>query len=199
MFKKITLGIGLIVLVAALVHHFLGLRVSVDGSGMIPRFLSGEPNYDALETDRARQRARPPAAEIRQVPPAAARGSVADVVTDALSTPVGAPAAENTREASPPETVPVLAKDGYWPDFRGPRRDGRYDDGPVLADWPEEGLRRLWTQPIGPGYASFGVGSIAMRYREEQRHTMPSASDEARPAFRQKRRNAFLEILAGVA
>ena len=51
----------------------------------------------------------------------------------------------------------MLPQDGYWPDFRGPRRDGRYDDGPVLTDWPADGLRQLWKHPIGLGYASFVV------------------------------------------
>lgn len=45
----------------------------------------------------------------------------------------------------------------YWTDFRGPRRDGHYDEQPILLDWPESGPRRLWRQPIGGGYASFVV------------------------------------------
>ena len=40
MFRKIALGIGVVVLAAVAAYHVLGLRVSVDGSGMIPRFLS---------------------------------------------------------------------------------------------------------------------------------------------------------------
>ena len=64
---------------------------------------------------------------------------------------------ETPSESSPPEASAVLPKDGYWPDFRGPHRDGRYDDGPVLTDWPEDGLRQLWKHPIGLGYASFVV------------------------------------------
>ena len=44
-----------------------------------------------------------------------------------------------------------------WSDFRGPNRDGRYTATPIRTTWPREGLRRLWKQPVGAGYASFVV------------------------------------------
>ena len=44
-----------------------------------------------------------------------------------------------------------------WTDFRGPNRDGRYTATPIRTTWPREGLRRLWKQPVGAGYASFVV------------------------------------------
>ena len=47
----------------------------------------------------------------------------------------------------------------YWTDFRGPKRDGRYDEMPVLTNWPAEGLKPLWRQPAGGGYASFVVAN----------------------------------------
>ncbi|HYG81256.1 MAG TPA: PQQ-binding-like beta-propeller repeat protein, partial [Pyrinomonadaceae bacterium] len=46
----------------------------------------------------------------------------------------------------------------YWTDFRGPNRDGRYEELTVRASWPANGLPRLWKQPVGGGYASFVVG-----------------------------------------
>ncbi len=45
----------------------------------------------------------------------------------------------------------------YWTDFRGPNRDGVYDEQPILTNWPARGPRLLWRQPIGGGYASFVV------------------------------------------
>ena len=167
MFRKMALGIGLVVLAAVAAYHVLGLRVSVDGSGMIPRFLSSAPDYDALEADRARQRALLLSAALPQAPPAAVESGAAEGVTDALSSLVGATVVETPSEPSPPEASAVLPQDGYWPDFRGPRRDGRYDEGPVLTDWPADGLRQLWKHPIGLGYASFvvadGLGLIRSR------------------------------------
>ena len=30
----------------------------------------------------------------------------------------------------------------YWTDFRGPKRDGHYDETPILTHWPPTGCRR---------------------------------------------------------
>ena len=39
----------------------------------------------------------------------------------------------------------------YWTQFRGPNRDGKYDQTPILTDWPEAGPLQLWKQPCGGG------------------------------------------------
>lgn len=44
----------------------------------------------------------------------------------------------------------------YWTDFRGPSRDGRYEQEPIQTDWSLN-LKPLWKQPVGGGYASFTV------------------------------------------
>ena len=56
-----------------------------------------------------------------------------------------------------PEAIPSSGPAPYWTDFRGPKRDGTYEEVPVLADWPAAGLTPLWKQPVGGGYASFVV------------------------------------------
>src|SRR5262245_15473254 len=44
-----------------------------------------------------------------------------------------------------------------WPRWRGPRGDGSWN-GPALPEkWPAEGLKRLWSVPIGGGYAGLSV------------------------------------------
>jgi outer membrane protein assembly factor BamB len=44
-----------------------------------------------------------------------------------------------------------------WPRWRGPRGDGSWQ-GPRLPDkWPETGLRRVWRQAIGGGFAGVAV------------------------------------------
>jgi outer membrane protein assembly factor BamB len=53
--------------------------------------------------------------------------------------------------------VPSAASYPYWTDFRGPNRDGHYAEKPILTNWPAGGLRMLWRQPIGGGYASFVI------------------------------------------
>ena len=52
---------------------------------------------------------------------------------------------------------PAVARTTYWTDFRGPRRDGHYRERAILTEWPAEGLRPVWKQPIGGGHASFVV------------------------------------------
>ena len=60
----------------------------------------------------------------------------------------------------------------YWTDFRGPNRDGRYDELTVQTSWAANGLPQLWKQPIGGGYASFVIAegrafTIEQRRAEE--------------------------------
>ena len=55
-----------------------------------------------------------------------------------------------------------------WTDFRGPKRDGVYTEQPILTNWPAEGPKRLWHQPIGGGYASFVTGE-GLAFTIEQR------------------------------
>jgi len=44
-----------------------------------------------------------------------------------------------------------------WPRWRGPRGDGTWN-GPALPEkWPEGGLRQMWRQDIGGGYAGVSV------------------------------------------
>lgn len=44
-----------------------------------------------------------------------------------------------------------------WPRWRGPRGDGTWK-GPKLPDqWPEQGLRKIWSRPVGGGDAGVVV------------------------------------------
>jgi len=44
-----------------------------------------------------------------------------------------------------------------WPQWRGPGGNGIYDAPTLPAKWPEEGLRAVWTAPVGGGYAGIAV------------------------------------------
>jgi outer membrane protein assembly factor BamB len=60
----------------------------------------------------------------------------------------------------------------YWTNFRGPNRDGRYEELAVLTNWPAGGLSPIWKQPVGVGYASFVIAdgrayTIEQRRRQE--------------------------------
>jgi len=118
-------------------YRFLGSGIALDGSGR-GILLSRPPDYDALEADRLRQRTAPS-------PPTAASGDSA-----------GLPGPDLPDTDASPDPEPARAVGGYVPDFRGPARDGRYEE-PIRTDWPAEGLALLWKHPIGLGYASFVV------------------------------------------
>lgn len=66
------------------------------------------------------------------------------------------------------ETASAHAVRNYWTNFRGPNRDGRYEEMEVLTTWPAQGPPLLWKQPIGIGYASFVVAD-GRAYTIEQR------------------------------
>ncbi|MGI8964453.1 MAG: PQQ-binding-like beta-propeller repeat protein [Limisphaerales bacterium] len=82
--------------------------------------------------------------------------------------------ADRARKKSLAKTNSVSAKtnSASWTDFRGPNRDGRYDEKTIFTNWPANGLRELWRQPVGGGYASFTVAegkafTIEQRREEE--------------------------------
>ncbi len=56
----------------------------------------------------------------------------------------------------------------YWNGFRGPRRNGIYDEQPISTNWPATGLEALWKQPCGSGYASFAIAE-GLAFTIEQR------------------------------
>ena len=61
--------------------------------------------------------------------------------------------AEVPHEKAAPRPVPTA----YWTDFRGPNRDGRYEQMAISTAWPAAGLPLVWRQPVGGGYSSFAV------------------------------------------
>lgn len=146
MFRRLVLLlIAVIVIIVGLAAA--GFRIERGGSGW-PRFIA-HSNDDILEADRARQKSLD------------SRNSLGT----ASSAPAeAAPAANTTQEAVAPNApiAPIapnapIAPGSTWSDFRGPNRDGRYTAAPIRTSWPREGLRRLWKQPVGAGYASFVV------------------------------------------
>ena len=142
-------GAGLVALavIVAVLYQFFGLRFVMDGGGTPhPTFVETSDGQAALiERHREAQRAAAASA-----PPAEAAEPTA------AADPVAVPVAAEPDAAKPAVAVPT-GPPPYWTDFRGPNRDGEYREVPVLADWPTEGLRPLWKQPVGGGYASFVV------------------------------------------
>ncbi len=90
----------------------------------------------------------------------------------APAAPVAAtsPSPQASVAASPDQTAttqPAPVRN-YWTTFRGPKRDGKYDETPVATNWPANGLPVIWKQPVGVGHASFAVAE-GKAYTIEQR------------------------------
>ena len=80
------------------------------------------------------------------------------------------PSPQASVAASPGDTAaaqPAPARN-YWTNFRGPKRDGKYDETPVSTNWPANGLPIIWKQPVGVGHSSFAVAD-GKAYTIEQR------------------------------
>jgi outer membrane protein assembly factor BamB len=124
---------------AAVLYSVVGIRVRLDGSAT-PRLVRVVPPdriAQAIESHRASQ----PASPIPASAPAAAGATE--------------PQAATINVTAAPAVIP--ARPPYWTAFRGPFRDGTYRERPILTSWPAGGLKPLWKQPIGGGYASFAV------------------------------------------
>jgi outer membrane protein assembly factor BamB len=169
MLGVLAVGFVGVALVLAALYQFAGVRPGFDGTGLMPRFASTGPDYEALEADRARQRAGAPPVE--RVESAASLRSTPSAPDPAATAPP--PASPLPRaEPSTPASVDPRRTAAAWTDFRGPNRDGKYAGSPIRTEWPRDGLPLIWKHPIGPGYASFVVAdgrafTIEQRRRQE--------------------------------
>lgn len=145
MIRKILKWTGaavLLVLVVGAVLFAFGLRPVLDGGGGV--------HFAFVESERTRLRRIAESREAQHAAPAPASAVVAP----------SAPAPETgTTPAAIPTSPAATASSGstYWTDFRGPLRDGVYRERPIRTDWPKDGLKPIWREPIGGGYASFSI------------------------------------------
>ena len=81
------------------------------------------------------------------------------------------PSPSPSASASPsPGQTPAETARNYWTNFRGPRRDGRYEEANISTSWPANGLPVVWKQPVGVGHASFVIAD-GKAYTIEQRRS----------------------------
>ncbi|MBX5495858.1 MAG: PQQ-like beta-propeller repeat protein [Bryobacteraceae bacterium] len=160
-------GASVLILGLGIAHLFLlyGLRVELDGSSKRPflSFYDPETHYRQLEESRKQMAAKAVEEPVQAIPASQFAAAGADEPK-----PAEAPAPATVKEtpkASKEAPAPVR---GYWTDFRGPNRDGVYSEMPVLTEWPSEGLKPAWKQPVGGGYASF-VAAGGRAFTIEQR------------------------------
>lgn len=80
------------------------------------------------------------------------------------------PSPSATVAASPSPGAEPAPTRNYWTNFRGPKRDGRYDETTVSTNWPANGLPVIWKQPVGVGHSSFVIAG-GKAYTIEQRRS----------------------------
>ena len=78
--------------------------------------------------------------------------------------PAASPTASPAQTAS---TEPAPSRN-YWTNFRGPKRDGKYDETTISTNWPAKGLPLIWKEPLGVGHGSFSIAD-GKAYTMEQR------------------------------
>jgi hypothetical protein len=130
------------------------------------RSSANETHYALVEQHRAQQQ-REALAQPAANDPAASTASP--------SPQPGLPAGQQAAVPAPASSTDSVAAHvgrNYWTNFRGPNRDGRYDEMAVLTNWPAQGLSLVWKEPVGLGYASFTIAdgrayTIEQRRRQE--------------------------------
>jgi outer membrane protein assembly factor BamB len=133
---RLACSAGLVVL--SLVYAvMLGLVHVEMAGGWAPIFSLHNPKSDQAALDRHRL-------EQKAALPAPASVSVSPV---------------EVKDAHIVLPLPRAAIGPAWTDFRGPNRDGNYVETSIRTSWPDDGLKPLWRQPIGGGYASFVIAN----------------------------------------
>jgi len=153
-------------------------------------FRESDPDMEAHYAELERQRAQQRELGTSEVAPS----------TPDTGRSLASPAA-NANE-SRPATVAAASRSArsYWTNYRGPSRDGRYDEVPIQTTWPAGGPRLLWKQPIGGGYASFVVAEgVAFTIEQRRRQEVVAAYDveTGRELWTQASDAEFIESMGG--
>jgi outer membrane protein assembly factor BamB len=148
-----------------------------------------EAHYSELEKHRAQQREATGGAD------AATPTNPGDTATSGTANPTTAPAANAATNA----TATNVAKT-YWTNYRGPNRDGRYDEQKISTNWSAEGLKPIWKQPIGVGWASFVIAdniAFTIEQRRSQEVVAAYNIDNGREVWTQSWDAEFRESMGG--
>jgi outer membrane protein assembly factor BamB len=171
--KRVLASVCIVALGAG--YAYLFVRLARDSR----RRSDNEAHYAELERHRAEQQQQ--AAQAGQAAPTGAAGQTAatnDAAAAAQTSATGQPQTGDQAEALAHAEEAAGSGRNYWTDFRGPGRDGRYDELAVKTSWPSSGLPLLWRQPVGGGYASFVVaGGLAFTIEQRRNQEVVAAYD----------------------
>ena len=150
-----------VILILAVVHLFAvyGFQMELAGSGLpgFFGFIDPAERIEALEAHRSAMMEESADGAAVATPVSAATSSAETNAVSSTAAPLPAPG----------DDQPELS--AHWIAFRGPNRDGVYDQTSIKTVWPAEGLTPLWKQPVGGGYASFTVAHGAAFTIEQRR------------------------------
>lgn len=145
--RRLLLGAAIVCLgglaTFAALYQFFGLRIRLDGGGTPYFTFVVDADTQAEEIARHREAQRRELARTAATP-------------EAIQPSVQPAASSQPASAAPSSPVPSPMAP-YWTDFRGPFRDGHYRERPIRTSWPAGGLKPIWRQPAGGGYASFVI------------------------------------------
>lgn len=87
--------------------------------------------------------------------------------------------AKIARFAAPalPPLLAVAAQAEDWPQWRGPNRDGVWNETGLLETFPPDGLKVRWRTPVGPGFSSPVVAQGHVYITDSQLDKSPKARD----------------------
>ena len=151
--KWLGIAAAAVTVTVGVLYQFFGLRLVFYGGGVtrLEFITPASAQADAIERHRKAQ-------------------------AEALAATSLAAAPAATPDATLPAASPIAAspstRESDWPDFRGPNRDGHYTAKLIQTGWPSTGLKPVWKQPVGGGYASFVIaraGSLDLAFTIEQR------------------------------
>jgi outer membrane protein assembly factor BamB len=129
------------------------------------------------------------------------RGGYTPVLTLSKTLPNYAKLEEDrAKRAHEDAQAATLKGDVYWTAFRGPNRDGHYDGRPILTNWPKEGLRLEWRQPVGGGYSSFSVAggrAFTIEQRRDYETVTAYAITDGRELWTNGWPDRFFEAIGG--
>ena len=204
-------GVAILTVTIAGLYQFFGLRVVLNGAGSPrPAFVrSSVEQASLIERDRALHRTAtapqigsgptdaskqsPALPDAHQAEPRAAEG-VEGGHSVPLTDVVPAPSAESTSVS-----MAGLA-DAEWGEFRGRLRDGHYRGTPIITSWPAGGLKALWHQPVGGGYASFSIAgrrAFTIEQRGSQEVVAAYEVDTGRELWKTGWSAEFREFMGG--
>ena len=164
----------------ALYLYWTGASVGLAGSGKFPvvEYVDNESRFRELEEDRARE-------------------------AFSLGHPERGDLAASSHPMARPAAAPASAGEGganYWTDYRGPLRNGIYDQAPLRLDWPPEGPPELWRQQVGGGYASMVIADSLVYTIEQRRNREVVAAyalEDGRQVWEHAWNSRFSESMGG--